>query len=184
MEPSQSRRLPQWVPRRVGWFSPAFSSRASEALGSVHTDLGDVSRAATKHERNLTRQALKAIYAAVRQRTKEEEEERSRLEDTLGSGIRTLGPQMDEGVPAMMQATKADVLNQRMPLIDALNDRMNEMIEKITTIADSAQKALENLRQNAGSDWSDWSLLEDSDFQDLKERFVRFERDSSSGPHL
>ena len=57
-----------------------------------------------------------------------------------------------------------------MPLIDDLSARLNEMNEKITNIVDRAQEALENLRHNAGSDWSDWSLLDESDFQILKER--------------
>ena len=57
-----------------------------------------------------------------------------------------------------------------------LSARMNEMSEKITTIADGAQDSLENVRQNAGSDWSHWSLLDDSHFQGRKERVEQLER--------
>ena len=71
-----------------GGVSPAISSRAYEAQGSVHTDLGDISRAATKHELNLARQSLKANYAAVRQSLQEEEEERSRPVEQRGGRIR------------------------------------------------------------------------------------------------
>ena len=179
-------------PAESGEVSPALSSRTSETLGSVHTDLGDISRAATKRELNLTRRALKATHASVRQALKEEEEEeRKRLEEKLGGRIRTLGLQMDEDVPEMISATKTAMLNEMtvmisaaktamfdemMPMIDALNERVNEMSEKITTIADSAQEALKNLRHHAGSDWSDWSLPDDSDFQSLKERVEHLER--------
>ena len=47
-------------PAENGGVSPAPSSRTSDTLGSVHTNLGDISRAATKHELNLTRSAIKA----------------------------------------------------------------------------------------------------------------------------
>ena len=67
---------------------------------------------------------------------------------------------MDEDVPDIRDATKTDMLNDMMPLIDALHARRNEMGEKSTTIAGSAQEAFENLRHHAGSDWSDWSLLD------------------------
>ena len=63
-------------PAESGGVSPAPSSRTSETLGSVHTNLGDISRAATKHELNLTRRALKATYASARQALKDEEEEK------------------------------------------------------------------------------------------------------------
>ena len=35
-------------PAEIGGVSPAPSSRTSDTLGSVHTNLGDISRAATK----------------------------------------------------------------------------------------------------------------------------------------
>ena len=105
-KPTQSQRIPRCVPLRVGGVSPAFSSRASEALGSVHTDLGDISRAATEHELNLTRRALKATYAIVRQTLKEEEEERNRLEEKRRGWIRTRGLQIDEDVLELISATK------------------------------------------------------------------------------
>ena len=97
MQGPQSQRLPRRVPLRVG-VSPAPSSRASETQGSVHTDLGDISRAATKRELNLIRRALKATHASARQALKEEEE-RKRLEEKLGGRIRISRLQMDEGVP-------------------------------------------------------------------------------------
>ena len=53
---------------------------------------------------------------------KEEEEERKRLEEKLGGRIRTLGLQIDEDVPEVMEATMTAVLNQRMRLNDALKD--------------------------------------------------------------
>ena len=64
-------------PADNGGVSPAHSSRTYDALGSVHTNLGDISRAATIHELKLTRSALKATHAAARQALKEEEEERN-----------------------------------------------------------------------------------------------------------
>ena len=83
---------------------------------------------------------------------------------------------MDEDVPDMISATKTATLNEIMPMTNARNERVKEMNEKITRVADSAQEALENLRRNAGSDWGDWSLLDDSDFQSLKERVEHLER--------
>ena len=70
-------------PAESGGVSPAPSSRTSHTLSSVHINLGDISRAATKHELNLTRSALKATHAAARQALKEEEEERKRLEEKI-----------------------------------------------------------------------------------------------------
>ena len=61
-------------PAGDGGAPPAISSRASDALNSVHTNLGDVARAAAKHERNLARQALKATCACARQSLQEEKE--------------------------------------------------------------------------------------------------------------
>ena len=63
-----------------------------------------------------------------------------------------------------------------------MNERVNETNEETTTIADSAQEAFESLRHHAGSDWSDWSLLDDSGFQNLKERVEHLEGATSLGP--
>ena len=74
------------------------------------------------------------------------------------------------------------MLDQVLPLIEAFGRRVDEPKEHITTVADIAQEALDNLRQNYGSDWSDWSLLDDSDFQEMKERVKQLERGSPMGP--
>ena len=76
----------------------------------------------------------------------------------------------------IISAAKTAMLDEMIPMIDAPNERVNEKNENITTIADSAKEALENLRHHAGSGWSDWSLLDDSDSQSLKERVEHLER--------
>ena len=96
--------------------SPANNSSASEGPGSVHTDLGDISRAATNRVLNMTHRAVKAMYASAR-RELEEEKKRKEREDRLKRREESRGDSFqtgeDGGVGEETSAEAAEVKKEK-----------------------------------------------------------------------
>ena len=81
--------------------------------------------------------------------------------------------------------TLGDAVDDRLV---ALEERMQEMEEQLVSVADRAQRgidaavkeAMEQLaasQNRESSDWSDWSLLDSEEFQELTRRVEALELD-------
>ena len=67
---------------------------------------------------------------------------------------------------------------------NALQERLQQLEESVLVVVDGAQKALESVPKGEGKeteDWSDWSLAEDSAFQDLLDRVMKLETSALDG---
>ena len=66
-----------------------------------------------------------------------------------------------------------------------LQDKVKDLEEKLALAADSANAAVKELAEaqeiRGSSEWSDWQLVEDEAFQDMKQIVEELEANSGSG---
>ena len=89
------------------------------------------------------------------------------------------------GVRALVEKLRIDIAHSIQEMQEAqalMQDQMREMEANLLTMNESAQVAIDiatNRENEHRSDWSDWSLVEDDDFQQLVARAQTLE---NSGP--
>ena len=131
---------------RGGMYAETPVSQMS-GLGSILTDPGDDSRAATKRELDRLRVTVRAMYAELRQTLAEEVRQREMLGDTIAERISTLAAQFDEG-PAVASETHivSRLLDSRIEVMsEALHASLEQVRSDLRTITDPLSDKVQEL---------------------------------------
>ena len=146
--------------------SPTISSASESAPPPTARDLQRVKRrliGATEHLRESLTETKSDIWENIEDEVQERQQESQSLQKLLGERI--------EMVSVAFRAV--------------LDNHCEEIESQLTSLAASAHEAAEKLAlntQQCPSDWSEWSLLDSEEFQDLKARVETLEAGSPGAP--
>ena len=139
-----------------------------------------------KNRRDLAKTQSSEFWEAIDNEIQERKQESPLFKKLLGDGTDTIA----EAVRASLDGLRDEMLSLIEPIaqltegwhrwgesiesqLDSVKHKAGALEDTISKVAGSAQEAMEHLRElqlKSQSDWSDWSLVDSEEYQELKSR--------------